>query len=78
MLKEAAPIISRRVEDQRRLKDGEAQRREDLNFFGGDDPVDPISARDRRDVRAQRPRNEPEILACARAEFEAWLEQERV
>jgi hypothetical protein len=71
-------IISRRVEDQRRVKDGEAERRENLNFFGGGDPVDPISACDGRDVRPQLPLNEPEILACARGEFEACLEQERV
>ena len=30
------------------------------------------------DVRPQRPRKEPEISACARGEFEACLEQERI
>jgi len=45
---------------------------------GEGDPVDPISARYRRDVRPQRRRNEPEISACARGEFEAWLEQKQI
>ena len=49
-----------------------------LWLLGGGDPVDPISALHRRDVRAQRPRNEPEILACVRGEFEACLEQEQI
>ena len=31
-------------------------KRASLRPFGGGDPVDPISARDRRDVRPQRPR----------------------
>jgi NO-binding membrane sensor protein with MHYT domain len=29
-------------------------------------------------LRPQRSRNEPEISACARSEFEAWLEQEQI
>ena len=49
-----------------------------LGLLGGGDPVDPISARDRRDVRPQGPRNESEISACARGELEACLEQEQI
>src|SRR6478752_1815437 len=34
-----------------------------LWLLGGGDPVDPISARDGRDVQPQRPRKEPEIFS---------------
>jgi hypothetical protein len=40
--------------------------------------MDLISARVGHNARPQRPRNEPEISACARGEFEASLEQERI
>jgi hypothetical protein len=53
-------------------------RRARLWLLGGGDPMDPISARDGRDVRPQRPRKEPEISACARGEFEACLGQEEI
>ena len=66
-------------------KIGALQRRIGLRHGRRDFPVaqacqavDPISARDGPDVRPQRPRNEPEISACARGEFEACLEQERI
>ena len=39
---------------------------------------DPISARDGRDVGPRRPRNELEISACVRGEFEACLEKEQI
>jgi len=40
--------------------------------------VDPIPARIGSDVRPRRPRNELEISACVRGEFEAFLEQEQI
>jgi len=46
--------------------------------FRTSDPVDPISPRDRCDVRPQRPREEPRFSACARGELEACLEQKRI
>jgi hypothetical protein len=49
-----------------------------LGLLRKSDPLDLISRRDGRDVRPQRPCNEPEISACARGEFEACLEEERI